>query len=251
MFGNNEELGLRDVSNFDDSRIVGGQPTTIEEHPYQISLRLHDIHVCGGSIISTTIVLTAAHCLDPTQRQVVYRVLAGTANRLDKANAQFKRVSRFARHPNYNMVTFANDIGVIELVLPLIFGKKVRAIQIPKQNELLADGVHVNITGWGALHEGDLGQLPVTLQVVTLPIVSNEKCNVLHKGKISSEMLCAAAEGGRDACKADSGGPLVFEGVLHGVVSWGHGLNCARPEFPGVYARVSHFTKWITNFEFE
>ena len=45
-------------------RIVGGSKTTIESVPYQVSLRYFNNHICGGSIISHSWVLTAAHCLD-------------------------------------------------------------------------------------------------------------------------------------------------------------------------------------------
>lgn len=43
-------------------RIVGGQETTIEEHPYQVSFIVNNSYFCGGFIVSENFILTAAHC---------------------------------------------------------------------------------------------------------------------------------------------------------------------------------------------
>jgi len=93
---------------------------------------------------------------------------------------------------------------------------------------------------------------PSILNEVTQPIIDNKKCKSLPKFETNTdEMLCAGdLIGGKDACRGDSGGPLFckFESGVYsqvGVVSWGH--DCAKPDMPGVYARVSSFIKWIEN----
>lgn len=45
-----------------DDRIVGGEETTIEEHPYQVSFIVNNSYFCGGFILSEHYILTAAHC---------------------------------------------------------------------------------------------------------------------------------------------------------------------------------------------
>jgi secreted trypsin-like serine protease len=48
---------------FESGRIVGGNLADPAEYPSQVSIRSLGSHGCGGTIISETWVLTAAHCL--------------------------------------------------------------------------------------------------------------------------------------------------------------------------------------------
>lgn len=251
-FGKLNERRIADVFGFGDARIIGGKPTKIEAHPHQVSLRMYDEHICGASIISPIRVLTAAHCLTPYAPVQIYTVLAGTTEYTGGDNDQLRNVLHFARHPGYKPEkgSRANDFGVLEVKTPFAFGSNVRAIALPPQGAHIPDDAIVTVTGWGVIVEDSLSPLPLTLQVASLPIISNKRCNVMYQGRITPEMLCAGLpEGGRDACLGDSGGPLVFEDVLHGVVSSGRG--CARPGSPGIYARVSSAIEWITELKFK
>lgn len=56
--------------------------------------------------------------------------------------------------------------------------------------------------------------------------------------------ICAGVlDGSRDACFGDSGGALICEGQISGVVSFGFG--CARRNFPGAYVDVAQYNHWI------
>jgi secreted trypsin-like serine protease len=46
------------------SRIVSGNEAEVGQFPHQVALILDGIGVCGGTLISEDIVLTAGHCLD-------------------------------------------------------------------------------------------------------------------------------------------------------------------------------------------
>ncbi|XP_006901990.1 PREDICTED: mastin-like [Elephantulus edwardii] len=93
---------------------------------------------------------------------------------------------------------------------------------------------------------------PYHLQEVEIPLLDDEVCRRQYGNVnkvIKKDMLCAGSPG-RDSCQGDSGGPLVchWRGTWFqvGVVSWG--LGCGSPEFPGVYARVTYYYKWIHHY---
>ena len=57
-------------SQFPGTRIIGGRPAKEGEFPWQVSIgRISAVtggirHFCGGTILSSNTILTAAHCLE-------------------------------------------------------------------------------------------------------------------------------------------------------------------------------------------
>ncbi|XP_018580036.1 trypsin delta [Anoplophora glabripennis] len=222
-----------------DGRIVGGTDTTIEAHPYIVSLLEFNSHICGGSIISSTWILTAAHCIE--EPVSAYSIRAGSTVR--NSGGQVIAASRIILHQSFSWNTLDYDVAVIQLASPITIAV-ARAITMAAEGGPPAAGLTATITGWGLLTEQ--GPLATVLQVVQVPIISQANCRAAYgQNSVTDRMFCAAVlgVGGRDACQADSGGPLIANGVLTGVVSWG--VGCARPNSPGVYASVPNLRAWI------
>lgn len=230
-----------------DGRIVGGEDATIEQLPYQISMTNFGSHRCGGSIVSPTKIVTAAHCV----RGVMIGYVGIRAGSTSKTTGGVQiLVRRIIEHEDYNVpIYFDHDIALMFLESPLTFGSGIQPIDLPPQGFVVPNGAVSTISGWGALTQG--GQSPDNLQVVRIPIVSNDICFEAYEdvNPITDGMICAGelGVGGRDACQGDSGGPLVVDDQLHGVVSWGYG--CALPQYPGVYARTAFYRDWIDSWD--
>lgn len=229
-----------------NERIVGGSDTTIDLYPYLVSLSENDSYSCGGSILTENKILTAAHCFKLVANMSVYSVLAGSTNITGDVNGQKRRVSRGFHHPKHLEGFGRGDIGVLFLSEPLIFGHNIRAIQLPPQNGLLPYGRSVAMAGWGLTSNDDITALPNVLQHTTLLILTNVECNrpTSYNGSVPVDQFCAGPmEGGHGICEGDTGSPLVFEGIQYGIASWSQ--ECALPNYPGVFVRVSFYSDWV------
>nr|XP_046150116.1 transmembrane protease serine 5-like isoform X1 [Oncorhynchus gorbuscha] len=234
-------------------RIIGGVEATLGRWPWQVSLYYSNRHTCGGTIITSQWVVTAAHCVHNYRLPQVssWVVYAGIVTRSSAKMSQYigYPVEKILYNKNYNPRSHDNDIALMKLRTPLNFSDTIRPICLPQYERDLPGGTQCWISGWGYTQPDDV-LIPATLKEAPVPLISTKKCNssCMYNGEITPRMLCAGfTEGKVDACQGDSGGPLVcqIDNVwrLVGVVSWGTG--CAEPNHPGVYTKVAEFLGWI------
>lgn len=243
-------------------RIVGGAPAEPGTYPWQVALvdasetDAYEGQFCGGSLIAPEWVLTAAHCVQNFWGDVEMPAdIDVVLGRTDLTTDEGERIAvvDIIPHPHFVQGEFGdtNDIALIRLAYP----SSQTPIALSRSGEtdahLAALGVLATATGWGQLAE-DNYDYPADLQEVAIPVVSNAICQEVWASKhtITDAMLCAGyAEGGKDTCQGDSGGPLIVPNATQtgytqvGVVSFGEG--CARPNWYGVYTRISSFYPWI------
>lgn len=230
---------------------MGGRGNTVENYPYQLSLRVNGVHQCGGTLLSKIRALTAASCLKANAPPSQYSIKAGSGSRTDSKPDQrvaFRNISRFIRHPEYKHSTFQNDIALLFWDTPLSYYSTVQPVFLPHPKYVIPYGKLALTSGWGIMIENGKKVLAERIQDLAIPLVNNTVCNRAHHGRVTPGMICAGyPEGGRSPCTGDTGGPLVdrirSKSILLGVVSWGG--DCGSSKAPSVFTNVQHYLGWI------
>ncbi|KAF1379975.1 hypothetical protein PFLUV_G00181660 [Perca fluviatilis] len=233
-----------------NTRIVGGQNAPPGNWPWQASLQTSGSHFCGGSLINSEWVVTAAHCFSSIPASLTVS-LGLQSLQGPNPNGVSRTVTKIIVNPNYNAIANDNDICLLQLSSPVTFTDFIVPICLAAPGSTFFSGVSSWVTGFGNIALGVSLPPPGNLMEVNVPIVGNRQCNCDYGvGRITNNMICAGlSAGGKDSCQGDSGGPLVSKQgsrwILGGIVSFGDG--CAKPNLPGVYTRVSQYQSWINS----
>eukprot|EP00534_Pseudo-nitzschia_fraudulenta_P005706 CAMPEP_0201177100 /NCGR_PEP_ID=MMETSP0851-20130426/106599_1 /ASSEMBLY_ACC=CAM_ASM_000631 /TAXON_ID=183588 /ORGANISM="Pseudo-nitzschia fraudulenta, Strain WWA7" /LENGTH=447 /DNA_ID=CAMNT_0047460633 /DNA_START=198 /DNA_END=1541 /DNA_ORIENTATION=- len=206
-------------------------------------------------LIASEWVLTAVHCGDISNQQVVVGAYGFFST---YAGAKARRCTYFKRDPNFKYTSgsledpyapFQNDVALCKLDLPVYVDDSKVTFKLNDKTNFPSVGSDVVAMGFGTLSAG--GTQPGFIRDVTVKVDSRTDCaaapHFLFDDKsVTKDIICASVDGGgKDACQGDSGGPLVYKEYIGdkrvdthvGVTSWG--IGCALPDFPGVYARTS------------
>ncbi|GAA3375701.1 hypothetical protein GCM10020367_44530 [Streptomyces sannanensis] len=238
-----------------DKMIIGGSNAPYGEAPWMTQLYGVDPATgqgffCGGALIAPAKVLTAAHCVDGANWPADGLVVAGATTLLsagpDFHGGKPARVTRQWVHPSYDHDVL-NDVAVLTLDRPLPF--KTLQTVTPTDTASYTPGTTGVVYGWGRTSGTPGSGISTYLKKASLPVQDDSKCTSFPVGQqyfVKGSMFCAGTPaGGTDdttvsPCNGDSGGPLIVNGRIAGVVSWGVN-NCIENGAYPVFSKVSTF----------
>lgn len=246
------------------ARIFAGTEATPHEFPWMVYItaqRDGAAYNCGGSIISPTSILTAAHCVASASPGM----LNITVGAHDKRKGQSVKAASVIVPPDYDATNSTHsDIAVVTLAKELQFNSKIAPICVAESDNEPFDVME--IAGWGRL--GENKNAAETLQKTGVQYLDELSCyeakywflvkkhNLDPKQRhnipdIDSSHMCAKNTlTGGDFCRGDSGGPLMYRSsatqkyFAAGVAS-GHLDPCGNPQTPSFYTKVKNFRDFI------
>ena len=178
------------------TRIIGGEQAAPDTWSWTVSIRRANSHTCGGSLISSTLVLTAAHCLVSIRSLSTLSVNVGSKY-LSVAGQQ-RSVSNVYIHHQYDVNSLVHDIAVIRLSSPLnVDDRAVAIICLPSTSstDYPVANKSVVAVGWGVLSSGSKLSSN-SLQQVTLQTMSTSSSNCRKLVNDNRVQFCAAVPGG-------------------------------------------------------
>ncbi|NXA39898.1 UROK protein, partial [Eudromia elegans] len=242
-------------------KIVGGSQAEVESQPWIAgifqNIKGTEQFLCGGSLIDPCWVLTAAHCFpDRSKDKSAFKVFLGKSRlNVTDDKEQVFMVDNIISHPDFTDETGGNENDIALLRIRTASGqcatenKYVRTVCLPERNLYLPDNTQCEVSGYG---KQDFFAIYYAQRLMSanVNLISQRKCTREYYDniRVTDNMVCAGDSAWQiDACKGDSGGPMVCEHngrmTLYGIVSWGDG--CAKENKPGVYTRVTRYLHWI------
>ncbi|KAJ8719355.1 hypothetical protein PYW08_011530 [Mythimna loreyi] len=230
--------------------IVGGQDAPEAYAPYMAALIFGGrvlSHWCGGSIISKSLILTAAHCVEPFELDdgTLSNSLHGRVGSNQwNSGGTIIHFKDHHMHPKWDSNNIKNDVAVLELTKDVILSKTLAIIRL--SFELMEENEECFVAGWGRTGpriEGTIINLqptPDSLQILYMNTLAHKPCQTLMQAVSSGRApnidehveVCTFHSRGHGMCHGDSGSALVRRSTREqaGLVSWGYSCALGAPD---------------------
>uniref|UniRef100_A0A3B3BMU3 chymotrypsin n=1 Tax=Oryzias melastigma TaxID=30732 RepID=A0A3B3BMU3_ORYME len=155
-----------------ETRIVGGQAAAAGSWPWQARLTIRGA-LCGGSLINSQWILSAAHCFSSTSNVVVY---LGETSIDNSPNSVSKTVSQIIVHPNYNSQSQDNDVSLVKLSSSVTFNNYISPVCLAAAGSDFPGGTTAWVTGFGTLSSGAL--------IFSVILINHENLDICNPSRV-------------------------------------------------------------------
>ncbi|XP_014254679.1 kallikrein-7-like [Cimex lectularius] len=216
-------------------KIVGGRAASQGEFPFAICL--YGKIRCGGTLVTTTKVLTACHCFTrvPGFNIQWINAIGGTVKLVNDAKGrQEKRLSSYQTHEDCHQQkstdVYANDIALVIVEEAFVLSDSLKIATLPSYDDKEFRKMWQNIVsskkscytmGWGRIDEAET-QLGDILKVLEVKPWTDKECSAMtnagedmtHRGEVCASPITA----GDRTASGDSGNALFCDGHVFGLV---------------------------------
>jgi len=238
---------------FEDA-IIKGKNATLGQFPYHVvilaMISATNGYLCGGSWISQSTVLTAAHCLDhhrnaPENISAIVEVMKFRALHRPEQIYKAEKTHIHSGFRNVPRLGFPNDIGTIITKRAVVLSANVKILALPTATDAPI-GTVTQLAGFG-LVDVFLRKIAPFLQYTDLTILHRDVCNSTFRLYPSELQTCIKGVNRSSPCMGDSGGAMITHtadgNFTHqGVVSYGSSYCTGL----GVFTRTSKYLSWIS-----
>lgn len=190
--------------------IIGGKEIEIGSRPYLVTTRIGRYVVCGASLITPQVVLTAAHCNyykdPPTYVELNRHDFYDDAGVVSMNLADMGDI---IEHPDFDLNSYENDVSLYFLPFPI---GGITPVKLNYDSSLPEDGDSLDIAGWGQTEDEDEPgnfTYPDVPFAATVGYITNEECKEYYGDEIFPDMMCIL-ESGKSDCFGDSGEQMPF-----------------------------------------
>lgn len=228
-----------------NSRIFQGMNAEPKDFPYMAIVEYHSVYrtygYCGGSLVSNSVIVTAAHCID----SAIDLIIQLGVNNLDLGREEGRVIieaQNWLAHPGYMRGSVLNDIGWIILKQLVEFTDYVKPVGMTFVDQ--TENRDAILTGFGKNYTA--GKIPDILQWALLS-TTGTSClnyyNIPDTENIRCSLFCAV---GSAPCENDDGGPLVTytDNMLIGIVGLQKVKRCHLGE-PVIFTKIAHYYRWM------
>ncbi|XP_072394098.1 trypsin-1-like [Diabrotica undecimpunctata] len=221
--------------------IIGGHDADISKYPWIASLQYQGNHLCGATLISSKWALTSGDCTQDINVLEELTIRLGT-NNISSAG-QIIHIANYFSHPKFNTLNNDMDVGLLKLETEV---NNVTFATITNATDIVPVGSNVTVLGWGG--KGDSIGPTEILQETELTVFDYEYCNKTKTPYFTENMFCASGiETPAGTCNYDSGGPVLLDGVIVGIITDGRG-PCADATSPDMFVKLANAREFITSY---